>query len=70
MMTVTHHGCLHEFDVEKETITTYLERAEVYFDTNNIADNKKVPILLSTIGAKTYSLLRSIVALKARLLMR
>lgn len=65
MATVTRHGQLHEFDVGNETITAYLERAELYFDANDVADEKKVPVLLSNIGAKTYGLLRSLVAPKA-----
>ena len=59
------YGQLHEFDAENETVTAYLERAELYFDANDVADEKKVPLLLSIIGAKTYGLLRSLVAPKA-----
>ena len=65
MATRTHHGRLNEFDVENETVTAYLERVELYFDANDVADDKKVPVLLSNIGAKTYGLLRSLVAPKA-----
>ena len=56
---------LHNFDAESETVTAYLERAELYFDTNDVMDKKKVPVLLSNIGPKTYGLLRSLVAPKA-----
>ena len=59
------YGQLHEFDAESETVTAYLERAELYFDANDVADEKKVPVLLSNIGAKTYGLVRSLVAPKA-----
>ena len=31
----------------------------VYFTANDIAEDKKVPILLSIIGAKMYALLRT-----------
>ena len=65
MAITTRYGQLHEFDVGTETITAYLERAELYFDANDVADEKKVPVLLSNIRAKTYGLLRSLVALKA-----
>ena len=47
MATATCHRQLHEFDVENETVTTNLERAELYFDADDIADEKKVPVLLS-----------------------
>ena len=42
-----------------ETITAYLERVELYFLANDMAEEKKVPVLLSMIGAATYSLLVS-----------
>ena len=56
---------LHEFDAESEIVTAYLERAEFYFDTNDAAEENKVPVLLSNIGTKTYGLVRSLVAPKA-----
>ena len=65
MATGTCHGRLIEFDVENETITAYLERVELYFDANDVVDDKQVPVLLSNIGAKTYRLLGSPAAAKA-----
>ena len=65
MATTTRHGRLTEFDAENETVTAYLERVELYFDANDVADDKKVAVLLSNIGAKTYGLLRSLVAPRA-----
>ena len=65
MATTSRHGRLQELDVESETVTAYLERVELYFDANDVADDKKVPVLLSNIGAKTYGLLRSLAAPKA-----
>ena len=65
MATTTRHGRLNEFYVENETVTAYMERVELYFDANDVADDKKVPVLLSNIGAKMYGLLRSLAALKA-----
>jgi hypothetical protein len=47
---------------ESEEWVSYSERLEQYFEANDIADGKKVPTLLSVIGAKTYSLLRSLTA--------
>ena len=35
------YGQLHEFDAENETVTAYLERAELYFDANDVADDRK-----------------------------
>ena len=65
MATGTCHGRLIEFNVENETVTAYLERVELYFDANDVVDDKQVPVLLSNIGAKMYGLLRSLAALKA-----
>ena len=61
-LDMTVIGQLKAFKPEEETITTYLERAELYFDANGIADDKKVSVLLTVIGAKNYSLLKSLTA--------
>jgi hypothetical protein len=53
-------GKIHEFDPEKENIVAYLELLQIYFDMNEIAKGKQVPILLTVIGASNYSLLRSL----------
>ena len=53
---------LQEFKPETDSITVYFERAEVFFRANDIADEKKVAILLSVIGARSYAPLRSLVA--------
>ena len=50
MATATCHGQLHKFDVVNETVTAYLERAELYFDTNDVADEIKIPVLLSNVA--------------------
>ena len=42
--------------------STYLERVQLFFLTNEVEDDKKVPIFLSVVGSKTYSLLRNLVA--------
>ena len=55
-------GILPEFSSEKEKITAYLERVELFFEANGIEDNKQVPVLLTAIGGETYALLRSLLA--------
>ena len=55
-------GRLKEFNADSEPITAYLERIELFFEANEVTDGKRVPILLSNIGAKTYGLLRSLTA--------
>ena len=39
-----------------------LERVEIFFQANSIAENKQVGIFLSLIGAKTYGLLQDLAA--------
>ena len=53
-------GNLQEFQPDSETITAYLEHTKVYFTANDIAAGKRVAVLLSVIGAKTYTLLHSL----------
>ena len=47
------YGRIKEFESENEGITAYLERVN-YFEANGVKDDKKVPVLLSMIGAKAY----------------
>jgi hypothetical protein len=42
-----------------ETWTSYTERLEQYFEVNDIAEDKKVPALLTLLGSKMYTLLRN-----------
>ena len=55
-------GKLYEFRPDSEELSTYMERVEIYFATNDVAEDKKVPVLLNAIGGDTYELLRSLVA--------
>ena len=54
-------GAVGDFQPENETISAYLERVSLFFDVNNVAEDKQVPWLLNIIGAKTYTLLRTLV---------
>lgn len=67
-------GCIGAFDSSLETFTAYLERLEQYLIANDIglcasdasaevkraADKKKVAVVISVIGSKTYSTLRDL----------
>ena len=55
------YGRLAEFNPFEE-FTTYLERVERFFVTNNIPVEKTVPIFLNCIGGATYELLCSFAA--------
>ena len=47
---MSHHGA---FQAEDESISAYLERVELYFVANDIAADKQVPVLLSSIDVRT-----------------
>lgn len=53
-------GRMDSFDSAAEDWTTYIERLDQYFVANDIPNSKKVAVLLSVMGAKTYNLLRSL----------
>ena len=55
-------GHIEEFRPDVEHITTYLERMELYFIANGIADAKKAAVLLTCIGGKTYRIVKSLLA--------
>ena len=70
LKTVTDHyelatrmerlGHISEFHPDNETISAYLERLDMFLQANDVKAEKKVPVLLSVIGPKAYSLLRSL----------
>ena len=51
-----------EFQPDNEYITFYLERVSLFFEVNGIEEQKQVAWLLNLIGAKTYWLVRTLVA--------
>ncbi len=55
-------GRVEEFQPEVESISAYLERVELFFDANSIDAERRVPVFLSVIGSKNYSLLRNLLA--------
>ena len=58
----TQHGRLEEFHPESDSIKAYLELVTLYFTANAVDNGKRVAVLLSSIGAPTYSLLSDLVA--------
>ena len=58
----TYFGKLEEFHPDTETIVSYLERVDLFFAANGIADEKKVAVFLSTVGGRIYSLLRDLLS--------
>ena len=55
-------GRIEEFNPEKERISTYLERVDLFFVANKVEEVKQVATLLSVIGGKTYALLSDLLA--------
>ncbi|XP_014834021.1 PREDICTED: uncharacterized protein K02A2.6-like [Poecilia mexicana] len=55
-------GKVEEFDSSSGDWESYIERVELYCDANDIEDEKKSSVLLSLMGAKTYSLLRNLLS--------
>ena len=55
-------GHLDQFDTNIEPWESYYERFEQYVIVNKLDDGDLVPCLLSVVGPKTYSLLRTLVA--------
>ena len=52
---------MHEFFPQKETVTAYLERFQLFISANSIEDDKVVATLLTVVGSKNYSLIRGLV---------
>ena len=55
-------GKLEDFKQDAEPFQAYLERVNIFFAANDIPEDKKVPVFLSTIGGTTYGLVRNLVA--------
>lgn len=53
---------MDEFDPSSKTVTNYVERTQIYFEANDIAEAKNVCTLLSAIGKKTFVVLWDLVS--------
>ena len=54
-------GAIAAYQPDAEKIESYLERVELYMLANNFLEDRKVPALLTLVGASTYELLHSLV---------
>ena len=62
-MASTVIGQLPEFYPDSgELFSAYVERVHLFLEANDIGEGKRVAVLLSAIGSKTYGLLRNLVA--------
>ena len=55
-------GKLSEFDPTSDSVSAYVERANLFFEANEIAEAKRMAVFLSVIGGGTYSLLQNLLA--------
>lgn len=53
-------GKLDSFDESAEDWTSYIERVDEYFVLNGLPDEKKVAAIITSMGTKTYSILRKL----------
>ena len=61
MATLARLGSIGEFNSEAgHSIKSYLERMEIYFQANDIPEDKRAAVFLSVLGETTYDLLRSL----------
>ena len=58
----TQYGHIAAFQQESESIKTYLEHVQLYFQANKVPEDLQDPVLFSSIGVPTYSLLSDLLA--------
>ena len=59
---MTAHVRIDEFQPENEDIEAYLERVDLHFLAGGTKEADKVPLFLTVVGKKNYTLLRDLVA--------
>ena len=57
---MTAHVRIDEFQPENEDIEAYLERVDLYFLASGTKEADKVPLFLTVVGKKNYTLLRDL----------
>ena len=53
---------IDDFDPVVESVSTYLERVQLFFVANNVEDARKSAVLLNLLGGKVYGTLRNILS--------
>ena len=61
-LVIATYGQIQEFCPENKTIEAHLEQVELYFEVNNISEDKRVAVFLSVIGGKNCTLLHNLLA--------
>lgn len=52
---------LEEFDPKNDLVSSYIERAQLYFDANNVLEDKKVATFSSVVGKTKYQIIKNLV---------
>ena len=63
-INMLHFGQLHKYQPSEGPISTYLEWVTLFFQANNIPQEKRMAVFLSLVGTMMYTLLRALLALK------
>ena len=58
MATSLPLGQLEAFDPQVETFTSYVERVHLFFEANDIKEEKRRSVFLSIVGGAVYNLLQ------------
>ena len=59
-MATAHLGTLKEFNPAEESISSYLERVQLFFTANEVDARRQVPTFLCIVGPTTYATLRDL----------
>ena len=55
-------GTLDEFEPTTETVSNYVERMQMFFVANDIAEAKQVSTFLTAVGKKAYAVLKDLLS--------
>ena len=55
-------GQLEAFDPQVETFTSFVERVHLFFEANDIKEEKRRSVFFSIVGVAVYNLLRNLLA--------
>ena len=55
-------GKLEPFDPSTDTVTAYVDRAELFFTVNSIGADMQAPVFLNAVGKEHYQLLSNLFA--------
>ena len=62
-MATSMYGNIEPFRPDTEGgFSTNMEREELFFTANGVAEEKQVPVFLSCVGSAVYGLLRNLLA--------